>query len=79
MRELELRDLGGLVFETDDVRGLYDTLKGRGVSDFTQEPTDHFYGTDMGVRDPFGNNIRILQHKARGQKAGVKEATAAAG
>jgi hypothetical protein len=22
-----------------------------------------FYGTDMGVRDPFGNAIRILQRK----------------
>jgi len=62
--------MGGLVFVTDDVRGLYETLKKRGVTDFTQEPTDHFYGTDMGVRDPFGNAIRILQqgkvaHKAR--------------
>jgi hypothetical protein len=28
---------------------------------FSQEPTDHFYGTDMGVRDPFGDPIRILQ------------------
>ncbi len=54
--------MGGLVFLTDDVRGLYETLKARGVTDFTQEPTDHFYGTDMGVRDPFGNPIRILQH-----------------
>ena len=53
--------LGGLVFITDDARGLYETLKARGVTDFTQEPTDHFYGTDMGVRDPFGNAIRILQ------------------
>jgi AraC-like DNA-binding protein len=40
---------------------LYETLKARGVTDFTQEPTDHFYGTDMGIRDPFGNAIRILQ------------------
>jgi len=53
--------LGGLVFITDDARELYETLKKRGVTDFTQEPTDHFYGTDMGVRDPFGNPIRILQ------------------
>ena len=51
----------GLVFQTDDARALYETLKERGVTDFTQEPTDHFYGTDMGVRDPFGNAIRILQ------------------
>jgi catechol 2,3-dioxygenase-like lactoylglutathione lyase family enzyme len=53
--------LGGLVFITDDARALYDTLRQRGVTDFTQEPTEHFYGIDMGVRDPFGNPIRILQ------------------
>ena len=51
----------GLVFITSDVRALYETLKTRGVTDFTQEPTEHFYGTDMGLRDPFGNAIRILQ------------------
>ena len=55
--------MGGLVFQADDVRGLFETLKTRGVTDFTQEPTDHFYGTDMGIRDPFGNAIRILQPK----------------
>ena len=53
--------LGGLVFETDDARGLYDSLKRRGLTDFTQEPIEHAYGTDMGLRDPFGNGIRILQ------------------
>ncbi len=56
LRELITKGaLGGLVFVTDDARGLYETLKERGVTDFTQEPTDHFYGTDMGIRDPFGN------------------------
>ena len=53
--------MNGLVFVTDDVRGLYEKLRERGVTDFTQEPTDHFYGTDMGLRDPFGNAIRVLQ------------------
>jgi catechol 2,3-dioxygenase-like lactoylglutathione lyase family enzyme len=63
----QLRDLitkgamSGLVFHTDDTRGLYETLKARGVIDFTQEPMEHFYGIDMGIRDPFGNAIRILQ------------------
>ena len=62
LRELLTKGaMSGLVFLTDDARGLYETLKARGVSDFTQEPTDHFYGTDMGIRDPFGNAIRILQ------------------
>ena len=53
--------LGGLVFTTNDAHALYETLKSRGVTDFTQEPTEHFYGTDMGLHDPFGNPIRILQ------------------
>jgi catechol 2,3-dioxygenase-like lactoylglutathione lyase family enzyme len=63
----QLRDLitkgalGGLVFITDDARAAYDSLRAHGVTDFTQEPTEHFYGTDMGIRDPFGNHIRILQ------------------
>ena len=72
LRELITKGaMGGVVFVTDDVRGLYETLKKRGVTDFTQEPTDNFYGTDMGVRDPFGNAIRILQPKkvARAAKA----------
>ncbi|MGW2523051.1 VOC family protein [Streptomyces sp. NPDC001617] len=62
LRELITRGaLGGLVFNTDDAWGLYETLKARGVTDVTQEPTDHFYGTDMGLRDPFGNAIRIVE------------------
>ena len=62
LRELIAKGaLGGLVFIADDVRALYETLRERGVTDFTQEPTEHFYGTDMGLRDPFGNAIRILQ------------------
>ena len=70
IRELVTKGaLGGLVFITDDVRDLYETLRKRGVTDFTQEPTDHFYGTDMGLRDPFGNPIRILQQGKAAAKA----------
>ena len=70
LRELITKGaLGGLVFITDDANGLYETLKARGVTDFTQEPTEHFYGTDMGLRDPFGNPIRILQQGKAAQKA----------
>jgi catechol 2,3-dioxygenase-like lactoylglutathione lyase family enzyme len=72
LRELVAKGaMGGLVFVADDVRGLYETLKKRGVTDFIQEPADNFYGTDMAVRDPFGNAIRILQRKkvAHGAKA----------
>jgi uncharacterized glyoxalase superfamily protein PhnB len=64
LRELITKGaMSGLVFTTDDARALCETLKERGVTDFTQEPTDHFYGTDMGLRDPFGNAIRILERK----------------
>jgi catechol 2,3-dioxygenase-like lactoylglutathione lyase family enzyme len=62
LRELIAKGaLVGLVFRTDDVQALYERLRERGVTDFTQEPTEHFYGTDMGLRDPSGNHIRILQ------------------
>jgi len=70
LRELITKGaMGSLVFHSNDVRGLYETLTARGVTDFTQEPTDHFYGTDMGVRDPFGNAIRILQPAKVAQEA----------
>jgi catechol 2,3-dioxygenase-like lactoylglutathione lyase family enzyme len=70
LRELITKGaMNGLVFVTDDARRLYETLKARGVTDFTQEPTDHFYGTDMGIRDPFGNAIRILQQGKVAQEA----------
>ncbi len=70
LRELITKGaLSGLVFDVDDVRALYETLRARGVTDFTQEPADHFYGTDMGLRDPFGNAIRILQQGKVGQPA----------
>ena len=63
LRELIAKGAMGFTFafHTDDVHGLFESLKAHGVTDFTQEPTEHFYGTDMGVRDPFGNQIRIIQ------------------
>ena len=49
-----------LGLSTDDCKKTYETLKARGV-EITSEPTEHFYGTDFGLRDPFGNNIRVVQ------------------
>ena len=69
LRELIAKGaMSSVVFSTDDVRGLYENLQARGVTDFTQEPIEHFYGTDMGLRDPFGNAIRILQQGKVAQK-----------
>ncbi len=45
---------------TDDARAAYATLRDRGV-EITDEPTDKGYGVDFGIRDPFGNRIRIGQ------------------
>jgi len=47
-------------FTTSDCRKTYETLKARGV-EFTQEPTEQTYGIDCGLRDPFGNHMRIVQ------------------
>jgi predicted enzyme related to lactoylglutathione lyase len=51
---------GGLFFATDDCRGDYEELKGRGV-EFTQEPTEMPYGVNAGLRDPSGNQFRMVQ------------------
>ena len=49
---------GWLTFVTDDVMDMFDRVKRAGV-DITQEPTEQPYGTDFGIRDPFGNHLRI--------------------
>jgi len=51
---------GGVILQTDDCRAAYERLRAAGV-EFTQEPTERFYGTDCALRDPFGNPIRITQ------------------
>jgi catechol 2,3-dioxygenase-like lactoylglutathione lyase family enzyme len=53
---------GGLFFATDDVRGTYEELKRRGV-EFTQEPTEQPYGLDAGLRDPSGNQFRMMERR----------------
>lgn len=60
--ELIAKGASGFIagFSTSDCQALYEALKAKGV-EITQEPTEHFYGTDMGIRDPFGNHMRIVQ------------------
>lgn len=36
--------------------------------ELTQEPTEHFYGIDCGLRDPFGNPLRFTQPAPRPYK-----------
>jgi catechol 2,3-dioxygenase-like lactoylglutathione lyase family enzyme len=51
---------GWLCITTPDAQGTFETLKSRGV-EITDEPSPKPYGIDFGVRDPFGNAIRIGQ------------------
>jgi catechol 2,3-dioxygenase-like lactoylglutathione lyase family enzyme len=62
VRELVTKGATGFAvgFTTSDCRKTYETLLARGV-EFTQEPTEQIYGIDVGLRDPFGNHIRIVQ------------------
>jgi catechol 2,3-dioxygenase-like lactoylglutathione lyase family enzyme len=52
-----------LGLRTDDCRRTYEELKAKGV-EITSEPTEQSYGLDFGLRDPFGNNIRVVQRAA---------------
>jgi catechol 2,3-dioxygenase-like lactoylglutathione lyase family enzyme len=62
VRELVTKGATGFAvgFTTDDCRKTYELLRARDV-EFTQEPTEQVYGIDVGLRDPFGNHIRIVQ------------------
>jgi len=62
VRELLTKGAAGghLFFTTDDARATYRDLAGRGI-EMTDEPTERPYGIDFGLRDPFGNHIRIAQ------------------
>lgn len=51
---------GHLFFTTKDAKKAYDELRKKGV-EITQEPTEQSYGIDFGLRDPFGNHIRVAQ------------------
>jgi len=65
VRELIAKGASGFTvgFTTDDCKKTYQTLVAKGV-EFTQGPVEQPYGIDVGLRDPFGNHIRIVQLKA---------------
>ena len=62
VRDIVTKGATGLVLglTTDDCRATYEELAAKGV-EFTEEPTERAYGIDCGLRDPFGNRIRITQ------------------
>jgi len=52
--------LGGVFLTSDDVHATFEQLRDAGV-EITQELVEQPYGTDFGIRDPFGNHVRISQ------------------
>ena len=64
VRELIAKGAAGghLFFQTDDVWKTHAELRAKGV-EVTEEPEDRGYGIDFGLRDPFGNHLRIAQVK----------------
>jgi catechol 2,3-dioxygenase-like lactoylglutathione lyase family enzyme len=62
---LQVRDLltkgaagGWIGLATDEPQALYDSLVAKGI-DITDEISPKPYGIDFGIRDPFGNRLRI--------------------
>jgi uncharacterized glyoxalase superfamily protein PhnB len=62
VRELIAKGASGFAagFTTKDAKKTYEELRKRGV-EIADELTQRDYGTDFGLRDPFGNHIRIVQ------------------
>jgi uncharacterized glyoxalase superfamily protein PhnB len=51
---------GNLFFTTKNAKKAFEDLRKKGV-EFSQELTEQPYGIDFGLRDPFGNHVRIAQ------------------
>jgi catechol 2,3-dioxygenase-like lactoylglutathione lyase family enzyme len=51
---------GHLFFRCDDAHKTWTELREAGVQ-IDEEPVDRDYGIDFGLRDPFGNSVRIGQ------------------
>ena len=77
VRELISKGASGFAagFTTDDVKKTYETLKARGV-EISDELTERDYGSDFGIRDPFGNHLRIVQLAPASHQIPQKKASA---
>jgi catechol 2,3-dioxygenase-like lactoylglutathione lyase family enzyme len=61
VRELMAKGFAGAVFlTTDDCRGAFEELSGRGV-EFVDQPEERPYGIDASFRDPSGNQLRLVE------------------
>lgn len=57
---LALGAMNGGILSTDDCQATYEELSAKGV-EFTEKPSERFYGIDAGFRDPSGNSWRVTQ------------------
>jgi catechol 2,3-dioxygenase-like lactoylglutathione lyase family enzyme len=75
VRELISKGASGFAagFSTSNIKKTAEELKAKGV-EFTSELTENEYGTDIGIRDPFGNHIRIVQFAPTSHQLGPKQA-----
>ena len=77
VRELISKGASGFTagFTTSDAKKTFQELKARGV-EIADDLTERDYGTDFGIRDPFGNHIRIVQLATTSHQLGPKTAKA---
>ena len=77
VRELVSKGASGFAvgFTTSNAKKTYDGLKAKGV-EIADDLPERDYGTDFGIRDPFGNHIRIVQLAATSPQLGPKTAAA---
>ena len=59
---LQAGAMGAGAWEVDDCRKTYEELKKKGV-EFTQPPTERFYGIEALMKDNSGNWFSMCQHK----------------
>ncbi|HKW71084.1 MAG TPA: VOC family protein [Candidatus Dormibacteraeota bacterium] len=75
VRELVSKGASGFTvgFTTDDAKKTYETLKAKDV-EINDNLNERDYGIDFGIRDPFGNHIRIVQLAPTSHQVGTKKA-----
>jgi len=78
VREMISKGAGGFAagFTTKDARKTYEEYKKKGV-EIADDLTERDYGTDFGIRDPFGNHLRVVQLAATSHQLGPKNKAAA--
>jgi len=80
VRELISKGASGFAagFTTDDAKKTYEAFKAKGV-EIADDLTVRDYGTDFGIRDPFGNRLRVVQLIPTSHQLGPKTGAKARG